>query len=300
MVAVESTRLEHPFFLGVYWILVLISLGAIYLGLQWHWWWLVLLFFCPLVLLLYGRYIEPYRITVKTYALALVDEPKEKLRVVFLSDFHASKFKSAKFFERVIAKVKKIQPDVVLIGGDLVEEHAAFLPVVESLAELTAKYGKYFILGNHDYLDDPHVVRKALKAWGYHEITNNAVTIHGADRALRLIGLDDCWHGASDLRVMDHKHHTPCLLVVHEPDSLLDIRPEDADLILMGHTHGGQIRLPLIGKIRKLPQVVPQSLDRGLKKWHDIPIIISQGLGEAETRARLFCPPQIVVVEVEI
>lgn len=287
-------------FAWAYWILVLIAVVAIYAGMRLQWWWLTILFLIALGLLLYGRYIEPHLVTVKSYALALVDQPKTKLRIVFLSDFHASKFKSAKFFERVATKVNALEPDIVLIGGDLVEEHAQYLPVVKSLAHIKAKCGKYFILGNHDYLDDPQAVRRALKEWGYHEITNAAITLHCGGQALRLVGLDDSWYGVPDLRVIHEAHHTPSLLIVHQPDALLDIQPEEADLILMGHTHGGQIRLPFIGALKPLPQVLPQSFDRGLKKWHDIPVIISQGLGEADTRARLFCPPQIVVVEVGI
>lgn len=293
-------RIEIAAFEWVYWLLVfgcvaLITQGwlersAFFLGSG------VVGFF----LLVYAGWIEPRRLTVASFQLALVEQPKTTLRIVFLSDFHAGAYKGKRFYERVTRCVQHVRPDLVILGGDLVEEYAESVRDLSSLAHVKARYGRFFLLGNHDFSDHPDRVASRMQRWGYENLTNRLIHIEADGRSCELIGLDETWHGSPKIELLRTPHTKPRIVIVHEPDGLLDVHPGDADVVVMGHTHGGQVRLPFFGIVHPMPQRISKSFDRGLKEWRGIPVIISQGLGEATTRLRFGCPPQIVVMEIGI
>jgi len=302
-VNLRAPRLERAFFETAYWLLVLfffitsvlLSLRTEVIPVP-----VVILFFCVLAVLFYARFVEPFLVTVKKYRLALVKKPERWIRVAFLSDLHADGWKGKRFYDRVVRKTQAQKPDLILIGGDVVEETASHLSEAAGLAKLDAPMGKYFILGNHDFMDDAAAVRRQLEAWGYEDVTNRVKTVSADGRAFDLVGLDDSWFGDPDLPLVRGGHKRPRVVLSHEPDVLFDLRQGDADLILLGHTHGGQIRLPLIGHVAPLPQAAPQWLDLGKKTWKGMPVVISAGLGETNLNVRLFCPPQIVLLEIGI
>ena len=90
------------------------------------------------------------------------------------------------------------------------------------------------------------------------------------------------------------------MTISHEPDAALDLKEGDTDLLLSGHTHGGQIRLPFIGSIVKIPSILGRKADEGKKVVNGVPVIVSEGVAETDIRSRLFCPPEIMVVDVGI
>jgi len=91
----------------------------------------------------------------------------------------------------------------------------------------------------------------------------------------------------------------PRVVLTHEPDLLLDMREGQAELALCGHTHGGQIRLPVIGSM-VVPSKLKRHADMGRRIINGIPVFVTRGVGEVLCRARLFCPPEIVVIELGI
>lgn len=282
----NSSSLKHVYIKGLFWFCVLLSLSLL-------WFKLYIFAVIGLAVLIWSRCIEPYRVTIKKYTLHL--SGAEPSRVVFLSDFHAGSGKGKKWFELLIKKVNALKPDLVLLGGDFVEEYAASLDELSSISQVKAKNGVGFILGNHDFLDRPDRVRMKLESWGVMCLENKKHDWNGVE----IIGLQDAWFGLPDMALMQEKKVKARIILMHEPDGLLDIEEGQADLILLGHTHGGQVRLPVLGAVPKLPQAVPQSLDRGFKIWKQIPVIISQGLGESTGKLRLFCPPEIVLIELK-
>jgi predicted MPP superfamily phosphohydrolase len=296
----EASRLERRVYSGLYWVLLglVVVFGFVgwFASLSWLFW--LGVFGC--LVGFYASFVEPYLITVKRFRLALVPRPKQWVRIAFLSDMHAGMGKGPVFWKRVVARTRALRPDLMLLGGDAVEQEAEPVRLLAPFASLEAPLGKFFLKGNHDFLDDPERVRAQFLAWGYQELTNRSVILRKGGEAFQLVGLDDTWHGDPELALLRREATRPRVLVTHEPDLFLDLKEGDADVILTGHTHGGQIRLPFYGPVMRLPLTAPQWLDRGLKTWRGMPAIISQGLGEANVRARLFCPPQIVVVEVGI
>ncbi len=251
---------------------------------------------CGTVVVLYAEFIEPKRITVKRYREALVFDPKTWIRVAFLSDLHAGGGALPQYWERVAREVQALAPDLIILGGDFVADRAEPVADLEPFAKLHASLGKMFVMGNHDYVDQPQHIRKTLMGFGYTDMMHKSVTVAQEGHELEIHGLDDHWYGT--LRPFARKSKTiPHLLISHEPDVLMDLQEGDTDLVLSGHTHGGQVRFPLIGSVW-VPAKLGRAVDRGRKRLKGVTAIISNGLGEGKWRPRFFSPPQIVIVEV--
>ncbi len=262
--------------------------------------WVLAFMFFVLVVFLWANLVEPFLITVKPFRVPLVERPKAWLRIAFLSDLHAGGGKGKAFYARVAKRVMAERPDVIVFGGDFVEQHERALVELEPLKKLRAPGGIKFILGNHDLYDAPEDMRERIKKWGWENVTNRRVTVSIKNHTFSLVGFDDMRVLTSNPSLLDDQKHHPSILLVHGPDDLEGLDTKNIDLILCGHTHGGQVRLPFIGAVAPLPMRAPRHYDRGLRDWHGTPLIISQGLGEALLRLRLFCPPQIVIVEVGV
>jgi len=250
-------------------------------------------------LLVWGSFIELHRVTVVRYREKLRPDAQVWIKVAFLSDFHAGEFHTRRCYERMANEVMALHPDLIFLGGDYVVDR--FEPVVDlaCLKDLQAPLGKFFLLGNHDYLDKPQEIRVALTAHGYEDLTNRTIRIRCQNRELEVRGVDDNWFGRPE-KFMRSSRGIPHLTVAHEPDILLDLAEGDTDLLLAGHTHSGQVRLPYIGSLVPVPAILGRAVDRGRKVVHGVTAIISNGLGECDGRLRLFSPPQIVIVEVGI
>ncbi len=293
----DASRLESVFFDSIYWMLMFFAVAFIVFGIFSSVWIFSFGIFA-LMLGLYAGFVEPYWLRVKRYRLALTEYPSVWMRIVFLSDFHAGSYKRKRFYDRVSSMVASLHPDVIVLGGDLVDERSVSTKDLSSLQRLRAKDGKFFVLGNHDFLDDPDALATRLRSWGFEDLTNEARMVEHEGRKICFVGLDDTWQGQPKMGAAKCEKNAPVILFVHEPDALLDLAEGSANVIMLGHTHGGQLRLPGIGAVRKLPQQVPQGLDVGKKAWRGMPVIISAGLGETGARVRLFCRPEIVVMEV--
>jgi len=248
----------------------------------------------------YGSFIEPRRLVVKDYAVALGDTGGE-LKIVVISDTHIGVFKHREWLEKIVRRVNALEPDLVVLDGDLVVNTAG-LDALEPLRGLTSRLGSYAALGNFEYRVGAVDARRRIESFGVEVLTNESVPVRdaGGRRTVRLIGLDDYWYGdpdweqaLSEVRPNDLK-----ILVGHNPDFAPKAETSGIDLLISGHTHGGQIRLPLIGPLTRLPIVIGQRFDRGLFDFGPLRLFVSPGAGESGARARLFCPPEISVLDV--
>ncbi len=284
-------------FESLFWLFVACCLGLCALGLALRWIPLFIIGLIGLGVLIYGGFIEPKLVQITKYSLG---EGEKKLRLVFLSDFHAGVKKQRAFYQRIAERVAALQPDLLVLGGDFVDECAEDIHVLAPILGLRPPLGTRFVLGNHDFFDDPNIVTARLVEAGARDLTNQSVTFKLTDtESLELVGLDDSLHGSPDLRLAEKPKQGMRIIVMHEPDLLLDLPEGCADLVLLGHTHGGQIRLPVYGPVVGLPQVISHTLDAGERSWKNLRVIISRGIGEALVRARLGVRPEIVVVDVK-
>lgn len=281
----------------------MISTCVLLIGVGWKfgWIWLCAIGIFSIGVLIYGGFIEPLLVRTTFYQVGATDKPDTKpVRLVFLSDFHVGLKKRRAFYQRIADKVQALKPDLIILGGDIVDESAKDIGPFEPITRLEVPLGIHFILGNHDFFDDPAFVTNWLVERGCKDLTNRVLTPSLNDGgSFELIGLDDSWFGSPDMGLVQKPKQGTRIIVTHEPDLLVDLPEGCADLVLLGHTHGGQIRLPFYGPVTGLPQSAPQWLDSGEKYWRNLRIIISRGIAEAGVRARLGSPPEIVVLDIK-
>lgn len=276
------------------------AIWAAWIGIHRANWLLAIIAFFALACMLYGVFIEAKFFVVRRYRESLVPEPKTWIRLIFLSDFHAGGSHPASWYERLALETQALDPDILILGGDFVVDKPDHIADLISLTNIRAHIGRYFVLGNHDLLDNPSAVRRALTQWGIVDLTNAHLAVTKEGRSLQLSGLDDHWHGRPDVPPIRGLREVPHVTIAHEPDAILDFTEGDTDLILSGHTHGGQIRLPLIGPLWKLPCTIGRRGDRGRRITNGVRHIISAGCSETDMRARFLCPSEIVLLEMGI
>ncbi len=285
-------------------LMILIALFGVLLGLLGfllgnEWLYLTYAMIVGELLLMYGIFIAPKRLKTVIHREAIGVDANVWLKIAFISDLHLQKNKGKKWLDKITNKLLDHKPDLLLIGGDMVVHDASDVHVAESLKKIETTYGAYYILGNHDYQDDPAQIAQKLSALGIHNLTNCGITLNVQGKELRLSGLDDGFYGQPTLPIHRGDSNAAHITLVHEPDMILDIKEGDTDLVLCGHSHGGQIRFPIIGSLR-VPSAFGRKADGGRKIIKGIPTIISRGLGEVGCRARLFAPPEIVIIELGI
>ncbi|MBD3281594.1 hypothetical protein GF391_02500 [Candidatus Uhrbacteria bacterium] len=276
--------------------LILALLGFLLGG---YWLYLAYAMILSELILIYGIFIAPKRLKTTIYREAIRPNADVWVKVVLLSDFHLHGHKSRAWMDKISSKVSAIKPDLLLIGGDIVVHNAKDAAKADPLKNIASTYGSYFVLGNHDYQDDPQAITAQLSEFGLHNLTNCNLSINIQGKELRLSGLDDAFYGRPSLPLNRASKDTPHVTLAHQPDIILNFQEDDTDLVFCGHSHGGQIRFPVIGSIR-VPSAFGRKADGGRKIIKGIPTIISRGLGEVGCRARLFTPPEIVIIELGI
>jgi len=274
-------------------------LGAIGFFLGGYWLYLAWAMIFGEILLIYGTFLAPHRLKVKRYRESIGNSPTVWIKIVLVSDLHLHDGKNHNWVHKIAAKVMEQKPDLFLIGGDIVVHDAKDALGAEPLSQITATYGSYYVLGNHDYQDDPAMISKKLSSLGINNLCNTSLSFNVQGKELCLSGLDDGFYGMPSLPIKRGNKSSAHITLVHEPDMVLDIAEGESDLVLAGHSHGGQVRLPVIGSL-KIPSALGRKADGGRKIIKGMPTIISRGLGEVGSRARLFAPPEIVVIELGI
>lgn len=270
-------------------------------------WWIFGIFFVFVggagVLVFYGSFIEPQRITARHIPLDISKEPTSRgtFRIALVSDFHAGTYLSERYVRRVADRISGEHPDVVLIAGDFISfGDNSRAPRLEPLGRLDVPYGVYGVLGNHDYADDPRMLESMLEALGITILRNEYMIFEKDGHRLAVVGADDLWFGTIDLEAASAgvPEGLPRILLAHNPDIVYLLDNLKFDAILAGHTHGGQIRLPGIGSIPPIPTALGRAYDRGVFDWNGTPLIITQGIGVTGPRARLFVPPEVMIIDV--
>ena len=168
------------------------------------------------------------------------------LRILFVTDVHAGPFVSARRLVHSFQRLLTTEPDLILVGGDLVTATLEdFVESREAFAELQAPMGVFAVLGNHDhYTRDADQLRDMIEDVGIGVLYNRSVTLRRGEASLSLVGVDDLLVGRPNLEAALPGTHAPALLLSHNPDLAFDAARKGVALMLSGHTHGGQIRIP--------------------------------------------------------
>lgn len=266
---------------------------------------LIMLGITGVLLAIYAFGIEPNMLTVRQKTLAVPGwtEPLDGLRVAVIADLHVgSSFIDLEKVEEVVQRTNELQPDVVLMLGDFLIDDViggTFFepePISERLEKLKSTYGTYTILGNHDWMFDGGRMRTALIDAGIVVLENRSVRVGDPDNHFWVSGIDDLWEREPDLdltlkMVTDDQ---PVLLLTHNPDVFVDV-PARVSLTLAGHTHGGQVNLPIIGR-----PMVPSKYGQRFAVGHIVEegrhMFVGTGIGTSILPVRFGVVPEIVVL----
>jgi predicted MPP superfamily phosphohydrolase len=262
----------------------------------------------------YATAIEPERLVTTPYHITPPGWRSGRLTVAAIADLHAGgPNMTLEHIVRTVDRTNALAPDLVVLLGDyfashrFVTEHVPNAVWAGEFSRLKAPLGVWAILGNHDWWFDLEGVRRALAKVGIPVLENRAVMIGEGSRRFWLAGLADQlayplgngrFRGEDDLAgtLAQVTTEHPVILLAHEPDIFPKV-PERVSLTLCGHTHGGQIRIPLIW-----PNLAPSRYGARFAYGHIVEagrhMIISGGLGTSFVPVRIGVPPEIVHIEI--
>jgi predicted MPP superfamily phosphohydrolase len=228
--------------------------------------------------------------------------------IAVLSDFHYDRYFSIHPLEAAIGMVNSLKPNLIALAGDFVsmplvlgdDEHAASLaePCSRLLARMNAAEGLWAVLGNHDFNTDAQRVTHALEAQGITVLANRSVAISRQGERFWLAGVTDVLSRTADLEqtIRGIPENEAVVLLAHEPDYADKVARYPVDLQLSGHSHGGQVRLPLLPPLF-LPDMAKKYF-LGLYQIGSLTLYTNAGLGTVGLPVRLNCPPEITLITI--
>ena len=266
--------------------------------------WILIIFIMIILTIFYARFIGTMGLVTKEYTIMDSNIPKDfdGLKIVHFSDLHYNRAIDIKKVKSIIEEINLINPDIVVFTGDLIDKDAKlnnndYTELSKLLENINSKYGKYAILGNHDYQKDKEEIIKIYNNSDFKYLDNSNDIIYSKNNQKIFIGgINTVTHHQDDLdkamTINNEEDADYKIILVHEPDITDDIvKDYQVNLILAGHSHNGQVRLPIIGAIYTPPYA---------KKYYDnyynvdgTNLYISSGIGVSTVNYRLFNHPSI-------
>ncbi len=230
-------------------------------------------------------------------------------KILQISDLHNKKFGDNQ--DVLIQKIKSIDPDIIAITGDLIDSKSYDAEVsMQLIREMVKKYPVYFVTGNHEQWSGKYnSLEKELKKYGVNVLRNEHVGIRKGEQEINLLGIDDPEFGTGNrdegniiideikkakIEMQPDRYN---VLLSHRPEFIKEYTNERLDLVLSGHAHGGQVRLPFIGGLVAPNQGVLPKYTAGLYVEQNTSMVVSRGLGNSIIPQRILNRPEIVVVQ---
>ena len=228
------------------------------------------------------------------------------MKIVQISDLHFREYTEAAFLEAIVRRVNEVAPDLVVLTGDFVSNNP--LPKHFSIklgyqcAEILNRIQcplRYAILGNHDAIVSARAVTDALHTQGIPVLADSSVPIERDGHRIWLAGTKDALEQKPDLAAAlpagRRPDHEPIILLVHEPDYADRALGRKIDLMLSGHTHGGQIRIPFLPPLL-LPGMGTKYVHGHFRLPDGMQLYVNRGIGAVNLPFRFRCPPEITVI----
>jgi predicted MPP superfamily phosphohydrolase len=265
-----------------------------------------LLFLATVGLAVYAGWIEPASLRLSRYTVSQPSPELKGLRIAVISDLHAgAPFIDIAKIDKVVAMTNEAKPDLVLLTGDYVitgipgGQHMPARIIAAHLSALRAPLGVYAVLGNHDRGESPEQIGRAFWHVGIPDLENASAMLPPPRQAVTLVGIGDQSSGAAEPeRALEHVQG-PALCFTHSPDIFPSLPPICA-LTIAGHTHGGQVKLPLLGR----PAMFEASRygERyALGEIHEDgkTLFVSSGIGTSWLPLRFHVPPEISLLTLQ-
>ena len=251
--------------------------------------------------IVYARFLEPRWLAVRKDEVRLNKLSDNPIRLLQLSDFHASEEVSLDYIQRAVRRGLELKPDLVCLTGDFITwRYDAFDRYAEILKAISDVAPAWAVLGNHDGgkwvgtsgYSDTHLVRELLSNARIDLLHNRSTEVMIQGRRLNLTGVGDLWAGELDATkaFADTRQDAPTILLSHNPDSKENVQQHPWDVMLCGHTHGGQCDLVFFGT--PFAPVRDKRYVRGLHRWNDRWIHVTAGIGNLHGM-RLNCRPEV-------
>lgn len=224
-----------------------------------------------------------------------------ELRVGFVTDTHVGPTVSPADLDRALQLVMAEEPDLLLLGGDYVSESPRYLPETANIIggyATGAPLGALAVFGNHDYSNDAPRMERLLAGHGVRVLRNEAVGLPGSP--LWIAGIDDAMLSVPDVErtFAQVPEGAPVVALWHEPDGANQVARYGAMLQLSGHSHGGQVRLPVVGHV-----AAPSGGRRYVSGLYDasgMPVYTSHGVGAYRPPLRYRCAPEVTLVSLHL
>jgi uncharacterized protein len=257
-----------------------------------------------------GTFIEANRIRLVSLEIPLsrLDDAWDGFRIVQLSDLHYDEYFSVVPLRKAIDIVNPLRPDLIVVTGDFVTSPLEYSgsradaianviePCAQWLRHLSAPSGVLASLGNHDVNTNASQIIDVLESHAIPVLRNRSVVLERAGKRLWVGGVDDVLDGNPDLQLAlkGVPATDPVVLLSHEPDWADYVSHYPVDLQLSGHSHGGQIRLPLLGA-PYLP-MLGRKYPWGLRRIDSLYLYTNSGIGTIRIPMRLNCPPEVTLI----
>lgn len=272
---------------------------------------------------------EPYRPVFKRHRLRLPSSWPTDFHIVHISDLHVRR-QNARLQKAQMTALRGVSPDVLCVTGDVCEKVQDIPLLIEVLNAASPRLGTFVVLGNHEHNapapehlrarhkrgilrlvgavlhlmsprvrsdgeEEGHAMAEALRAAGFTVLHNEGVRVRKHNQSVWIAGCDSAWAGHADMEaaMVGRRPGEACLALIHEPDLAFEAEARGADLVLAGHTHGGQIRLPLVGTPYTLRMDPRIAIASGFQRLEAGLLHITAGLGHT-IPLRFGCPPEVV------
>jgi predicted MPP superfamily phosphohydrolase len=284
--------------------------------------------------LVYAVLGEPYRPIFKRHRLPLPPNWPSDLSIVHISDLHVRRH-DQRLLRVQRRALERMSPDLLCVTGDVCEKVEDIPLLVEVLKSATPRLGTFIVLGNHEHNapapgriraeqkrglwpligkilhvfaprltsdgdEEGHAMAEALRAAGFTVLHNEGVRVNKNGRSVWIAGCDSAWAGHADMNaaMRGRRPGEACLALIHEPDLAFEAESHGADLVLAGHTHGGQVRLPLVGAPYTLRMDPRIAIASGFQRLEAGLLHITAGLGHT-IPLRFGCPPEVVWMDTQ-
>jgi predicted MPP superfamily phosphohydrolase len=263
-----------------------------------------ILFLFGLLIIGYAHFIEPHTLEVTYHKKEHAQKSNAQLRIVQISDIHLGDLVSLKHFDQLIDHVNRLDADVILLTGDLLDaahRYKYLHQVPAYLNKMKAKYGKFAVYGNHEYNGGGETAYSQMISEGDFELLVNQVVVLKHPQLLINIGGADCATYGQRRPEFSHRFDPLAynILMLHQGDAVDPYKAYPIDVVFSGHTHAGQIRFPFVGAL-----ILPEMGKRYVKGWYTLntprgmQLYINRGFGMTMLPFRLLSRPEVTVVDV--
>ncbi len=246
-------------------------------------------------------------------------------KIGFLSDIHIGPYVPVSWVDKAVKLLDKAEPDILLLGGDYISMpesiisqilgytrnseaktnrnkknyRALFNTAAKSLSQIKPKDGVHAVYGNHDRWLSGKICKEVFEEFNINLLVNSSIELTKEDEKILIYGTDDHWTGIPSIKNLGYRKSSRDFRIIlsHNPDFISEILYRsfnDFDLALCGHTHGGQIKLPLFGA--PMYNVNDSRFQEGLYTDGFVKVYTSRGLGVVEIPYRVNCPPEVTLI----